>query len=378
MKKKYLLTPGPTPLPKQVLSASAQPIIHHRTAEFRQFFAEVNEGLKYLFQTKNDIFTFAASGTGAMEATVANLLSPQDTAIAVCAGKFGQRWAEICQAYNVKVIPIEVEWGKAVQPLEVKRLLSEHQKVKAVFTTLCETSTAVVTDIKAIGQIVKESGAVLVVDAVSGLGAQDLQTDNWNVDCVVVGSQKGMMLPPGLSFCSVSAKAWKTIENSKLPKYYFDFKKAKKSLDKNDTPYTPAVTLVIALRESLRMIKEEGLENVFKRHQMLACATRDAVCALGLKLFSHTFCNAVTAAYLPEGIDSTQLVKLMRDKYGVSIADGQEQLKGKIIRIAHLGYMKTTDIITGISVLEQALLELGYKVESGKGVQAAKKVFGRI
>jgi aspartate aminotransferase-like enzyme len=376
--KKYLLTPGPTPLPPEVLEASARPIIHHRTPEFRGIFTEVNQGLKYLFQTKNDIFTFAASGTGAMEAVVANLLSPQDTAIAVCGGKFSQRWAEICRAYNVKVIPIEVEWGRAVEPLEVKRLLSEHKEVKAVFTTLCETSTAVVTDIKAIGQIVKESGAVLVVDAVSGLGADDLQTDNWNVDCVVVGSQKGMMLPPGLSFCSVSAKAWKAIENSKSPKYYFDFKKAKKSLDKNDTPFTPAVTLVIALRESLRRIKKEGLENVFKRHKLLACATRDAVCALGLKLFSNTFCNAVTAAYLPEGIDSTQLVKLMRDKYAVTIANGQEQLKGKIIRIAHLGYIKSHDIIRGISILEKALSELGYKVELGKGVQAAKKVFGRI
>ncbi len=374
MKKKYLLTPGPTPLPQQVREAAALPIIHHRTPEFQKIFIQVNEGLKYLFQTRSDIFTFAASGTGAMEAQVANLLSAGDKAIVVCAGKFGERWREICRAYNVEVISIEVEWGKQVSPSEIKRLLSKHKETRAVFTTLCETSTGVVSDIKSIGRIVKESCAVLVVDAVSGLGAEDLQADNCNVDCVVAGSQKGMMLPPGLGFCSVSAGAWKVIGNSKLPKYYFDFQKAKKALDKSDTSFTPPVSLIVALKEALQLIREEGLENIFKRHKMLACATRDALCALGLKLFSGTFCNVVTAAYVPAGIDGTQLVKLMRDKYGVSIADGQGQLKGKIIRIAHLGYMQPFDIIVGISALELALSELGYKLELGKGVAAAEQI----
>lgn len=374
MKKKYLLTPGPTPLPPEVRQAAAREIIHHRTPEFKKIFTEVNQGLKVLFQTENDVFTFAASGTGAMEAAVVNLLSAGDKAIAVCAGKFGERWAEICQAYNVEVISLNVEWGKAVQPLKIQALLSEHKDTKVVFATLCETSTGVVHDIRAIGQIVKETNAVLVVDAVSGLGAEDLQTDSWNVDCAVVGSQKGMMLPPGLGFCSLSPKAWKLVEQSKLPKYYFDFKKAKKSLDKEDTPFTPAVSLVVALREALSLIKQEGLENVFRRHKMEACATRDALVALGFKIFSSTFCNTVTAAYVPEGIDSTKLVKLMRDEFGVSIAEGQGDLKGKIIRVAHLGYIQPSDIITGISILEKALTQLGYKVEAGKGVKAAKQV----
>ncbi|MCQ9208541.1 MAG: alanine--glyoxylate aminotransferase family protein, partial [Omnitrophica bacterium] len=338
MKKKYLLTPGPTPLPPQVRKAQAEPIIHHRTPEFQEIFAEVNEGLKYLFQSKNDIFTFASSGTGAMEAAVVNLLSPGDKAIAVCSGKFGERWAELCQAYNVEAISLNVEWGKAVQPEEIKRLLREHKDVKVVFTTLCETSTGVVHDIKAIGQVVKETNAVLVVDAVSGLGAEELQTDAWFVDCVVVGSQKGMMIPPGLAFCSTSPKAWKLVQSSKLPKYYFDLRLAKKSLDKNDTLFTPAISLIVALRQSLRLIKEERLENIFKRHQTMAQATRRALSALGFKLFSSTFCNVLTAAYVPEGIDSTKLVKLMRDKYGLSIANGQGKLKGRLIRLAHLGY----------------------------------------
>ena len=375
MKRKYLLTPGPTPLPPEVRKVASQPIIHHRTPEFKKIFTEVNQGLKVLFQTENDVFTFAASGTGAMEAAVVNLLSAGDKAIAVCAGKFGERWAEICQAYNVEVISLNVEWGKAVQPLKIQALLSEHKDTKVVFTTLCETSTGVIHDIRAIGQIVKETSTVLVVDAVSGLGAQDFQTDSWNVDCVVVGSQKGMMLPPGLGFCSLSPKAWKLVEQSELPKYYFDFKKAKKALDKNDTTFTPSVSLIVALKASLDLIKKEGLENIFKRHKMLATATRNALCVLGFKLFSETFCNVVTAAYVPEGIDSTQLVKLMRDKYGVSIANGQAELKGKVIRIAHLGYMHSPDVIRGISTLEKALSELGYKVEAGKGVKTAKKIF---
>lgn len=376
MKKKYLLTPGPTPLPPQVREAGAREIIHHRTPEFQKIFAEVNKGLKYLFQSKNDIFTFAASGTGAMEAAAVNFLSPGDKAIAVCAGKFGERWAQICQAYNVEAIIIDVEWGKPVDPAQIKRLLSEHKDIKVVFTTLCETSTGVVHDIQAIGQIVKDSGALLVVDAISGLGAEDLQTDNWNVDCVIAGSQKAMMLPPGLSFCSISSKARKLVQESKLPKYYFDFKEAKKSLDKNDTPFTPAVSLIVALKEALALIKKEGLENIFTRHKRLAQATRQALTVLGFKIFSSTFCNVVTSAYVPQGIDGTQLVKLMRDKYAVSIANGQGKFKGKIIRVAHLGYIQSGDIVTGISSLEKALSELGYKVESGKGVRAAEEILG--
>ncbi len=378
MKKNYLLTPGPTPLPPEVRRAMAEPIIHHRTNEFQKIFAEALEGLRYLFQTKGDVFTFSASGTGAMEAAVVNLLSPGDKAVAVCAGKFGERWAEICQAYGVEVKIINVEWGEPVEPNEIRQLLQQEQDIKAVFTTLCETSTGVVHDIKEIAELVGKSSAVLVVDAVSGLGAEDLQTDNWGVDCVVAGSQKAIMLPPGLGFCSLSAKAWGLMRQAKLPKYYLDFQKAKKSLDKSDTPFTPAVSLIVALVEALRLIQKEGLNNVFARHKLMALATREALVALGMKIFSQTFCNVVTSACSLKGIDSTKIVKLMRDKYGVSIADGQGGLKGKIIRIAHLGYIQPADIIVGISTLEKALAELGYKFEKGKGIQAAKDTFKKL
>ncbi|NQS99692.1 MAG: alanine--glyoxylate aminotransferase family protein [Candidatus Omnitrophica bacterium] len=374
MERKYLLTPGPTPLPDEVRRALGLPIIHHRTSEFQQIFTEVNQDLKYLFQTKGDIFTFSASGTGAMESAVVNLLSPGDKAIVVCGGKFGERWRDICQAYAVEVISIDVEWGSPVAPEEIKQILKADQQIKAVFTTLCETSTGVVNDIQAIGQIVADSSAVLVVDAISALGAEDLQTDNWQIDCVVVGSQKGMMLPPGLAFCSVSNKAWELVKSSKLPKFYFDFKKAKKTYDKNDTPFTPAVSLIVALREALLLIKKQGLAEVFKQHQLKAHAARAALEALGFKIFSKTSCNVLTAAFTPEGVDSTELTKLMRTKFGVSVANGQGEFKGKIIRLAHLGHIQAADLIKGISVLEQALAELGQKIEKGKGVQAAEKV----
>ena len=375
MQKRYLLAPGPTPVPPEVLAVMAQPIIHHRTPEYREIFAEVNDGLKYVFQTKNDVLTFASSGTGAMEAATANLLSPGDRVLVVEGGKFGERFREIGEAYGVEVVPIVVEWGKPVEPEVIKQKLKEEGNIKAVFTTLCETSTGVVNDIKAMGEIVKAEEAVLVVDAISGLGAVELRSDDWNVDVVVAGSQKGLMIPPGLAFVSVSEKAWKLVRESKLPKYYFSFLKAKKSLDKTDHPFTPAISLVIALREAIRKMKEEELEGVLRRHARLAEATRAAVIALGLKLFApQAPSNAVTAVKVPEGIDGLALVKNMREKYGVTIAGGQSQLKGKIFRIAHLGYVDTFDLIVAISALEMALSELGYKTELGMGVKAAEEV----
>jgi aspartate aminotransferase-like enzyme len=274
------------------------------------------------------------------------------------------------------VIEVKVPDGSVVEPAKIKQLLDENKDTKAVFTTQCETSTGAVTDIEAIGNIVSATNAVLVVDAISSLGAEDLQTDNWHVDCVVSGSQKGMMLPPGLAFCSVSEKAMNAAKNSKSPKYYFDFKKAKKAVEKTDTPFTPAISLILSGNVSLRLIREQGLEKIFARNKVLAEATRAAVTALGLKLFSKTFCRVLTATEAPVGIAASQIVKIMRDKYGVSIAEGQgEALKDKIIRIAHLGYIQTFDVITAISALELALTELGYKLELGKGVQAAEKVF---
>lgn len=374
--KKYLLTPGPTPVPERVLLASAQPIIHHRTPECGQVLSEDIEGLKYVFQTKNDLFIFAASGTGAMEACVVNLLSPQDKVLIVSTGAFGRRWVNITKLFGIEPEVIEYPWGRIANPKDVEKKLKEIPGIKAVFTQSTETSTGVVNDIQTIGKIVAKTEAVLVVDAVSGLGGQELNTDEWNVDVVAGGSQKGLMVPPGLAFVSISQKAWKLVENSKLPKFYWDFKAYKKFLEeKKQTPYTSAVSLLLGLQEALRMIKEEGLEQVLQRHAILASATRKGVEALGLELFAEVPCNVVTAVKVPEGVDGVRLVKMMRDEYGVGIAGGQREYKGKIFRIAHLGYMDRFDVIIGLSALEIALSKLGYKIEVGKGIAAAEKEF---
>jgi aspartate aminotransferase-like enzyme len=375
MKKNYIMAPGPTPVPEEVLLDSAKPIIHHRTSQYQEIFKKVTEGLKYLFKTNNDVFTFASSGTGAMEAAVINTLSAGDKAIVARGGKFGERFGDICKAYGIDVIAIDVEWGKPVDPEIIKKKLGENKTVKAVFVTLCETSTGTRSDIEKIGKIVSASDAVLVVDAISGLCADDLQTDEWKVDIVCSGSQKGIMLPPGLAFLSASKKAMDMVVKSNLPKYYFDLKAYKKSLDKNDVPWTPAVSLVRGLCKSIDIIKEEGLDNVLVRHARLANATRDAVKGLGLELFSASPSNAVTAVKVPEGVDGQLLVKTMRNKYGVTIAGGQAHLKGKIFRIAHLGYMTEFDTLTAISALEIVLKELGYKFKIGSGVSAALAAF---
>ncbi|MDD5594859.1 MAG: alanine--glyoxylate aminotransferase family protein [Candidatus Omnitrophica bacterium] len=376
MRKSYLLTPGPTPLPPQVRAAMARPIIHHRTPQFQAILKEVTEGLKYIFQTSGDVFILTSSGTGAMEAAVINLLSCGDTALIVQGGKFGERWTEICKSYAINTEIIDVEWGKAVNPQEIEKKLKANPKIKAVFTTLCETSTGVTNDIEAIGQVVKNSPAVLVVDAISGLGAIDLKTDAWSVDVCVSGSQKGLMLPPGLAFISVSQKAWERIAASKSPRYYFDLRAAKKAWDSTDTPFTPAVTLVIALDEALKMMREDGLENIFIRHKKMADATRAAMKALGLELFAPTAASdVVTAVKVPQGLEGEKLVKTMRDKYGVTIAGGQAELKGKVFRIAHMGFIEEFDIIAGISCLEKVLTQMGYKFELGLGIKAAEEVF---
>ncbi|RKY36990.1 MAG: aminotransferase [Candidatus Omnitrophota bacterium] len=375
MKKNFILAPGPTPVPQNVLLAMAQPIIHHRTPQFKEIFKQMNENLKYVFQTKNDIFTFAASGTGAMEAVVVNLLSAKDKAICIQSGKFGERWTELCKAYCVDTVIIDVEWGKAVEIARVKEVLEKHKDAKVIFSTYCETSTGVVTDIKAIADLVKDTDTVLVTDAVSALGGMDLQTDNWNIDVVVAGSQKGLMIPPGLAFCAVSSKAQKLVEVSKTSRYYFDFCLAKKALDKSDTAFTPAIGLCIGLNEALKMIKQETLEKVFQRHSCLAKAARAGVEAIGLKLFAETPADVVTAVCVPEGIDGAELVKIMRDDYGVTVAGGQAELKGKIFRLAQLGYMNEFDILTGLNCLEIVLTKLGYKFSLGKSVAAAEAVF---
>ncbi|MFH1359889.1 MAG: alanine--glyoxylate aminotransferase family protein [Candidatus Omnitrophota bacterium] len=376
MKTNLLLTPGPTKVPEEVYASFAKPIIHHRTPQFQAHLKEAFEGLKYIFQTQNDVFILASSGTGAMEAAVCNLLSPGDKAITVEGGKFGERWTELCKAYKIEPKVIQVPWGKAVEPAQIENALKNDKDIKAVFVTQCETSTGVKTDIQAIANIVKKTNAVCVVDAISGLSVDDLPMDQWSVDVVVSGSQKGFMLPPGLAFISLSAKAWKLVEQSKSPKYYLDLKKAKKAADKTDTAYTSAITLIIALNESIKLIKQRGLQEHFAYFTRLAQAARAAMKALGLSLYTDESClsNAVTAVKVPEGMDGGKLVKTMRDTYGVTMAGGQGDMKGRIFRIATMGCVNEEDLIAGISCLETVLKEMGYAFKQGAGVAAAQKI----
>jgi aspartate aminotransferase-like enzyme len=372
MQKHYLLTPGPTPIPPEVALKEAQPILHHRTGEFAAIFSDVAESLKYVFQTKNDVFIMASSGTGAMESAIVNLLSPGDEALVSSCGNFGERWTKIMEAYGIKPQVIAAEWGKVVDPAAIEQALKANPKIKAVFTTFTETSTGVVNDIAAIGAIVAKTPAVLVVDAISGLVAQEFRTDDWHVDVTVCGSQKGFMLAPGLAFASVSAKAWTLVEAAKLPRFYWDWRKMKKSLGTKETPFTPPVTLIVALQEAIKMIKADGLEKLWKESSLLARAARAGMKALGLELFGERPCEVETSAKVPAGVDGGKIVKMLREEYGVSIAGGQGALKGKIIRFAHMGYIGKADLLVGFACLEMVLTKLGYKVEKGAAVAAAE------
>lgn len=374
MKKYRLMSPGPTPVPDKVLLSMAQTIIHHRTPEFSNTLQVAMENLKKVFRTKNPVLILTSSGTGAMEASIVNFLSRGDKIIVISGGKFGERFGEIAKRYGVNVVNCAVEYGKSVDINSFKKILSETKDAKAVYSTLCETSTGVVNDIKSIGEIVSKSEAILIVDAISGLTADALKPDEWGVDIVVGGSQKGLMLPPGLAFLSVSEKSKKLLEKSDLPKFYFDVKAYLKSSAKNDTPWTPAVSLVIGLNNALEMILKEGLENVLARHEKLASATRGAVTALGLEIFAQRPSNAVTSVKVPDGIDGALLVKKMRDEEGVTIAGGQSELKGKIFRVAHLGYMDKYDCLSAVSALEIVLTKLGFKLVMGKGVGKAQEI----
>jgi len=374
MRKYRLMSPGPTPVPEQVLLRMADTIIHHRTPQFQAVLKDVHATIKKVFRTENPVFILSSSGTGAMETSVVNLLSKGDKALVINGGKFGERFGEICGAYGVEVIGYDVKWGEAADPAVVAGLLKENHGIKVVYGTLCETSTGVVNDIKEIGKVVSATDAVLVVDAISGLSADEIRPDEWGVDVVVGGSQKGLMLPPGLAFLSLSPKAEKLAEVSDLPKYYFDIKAIKKAYMKDDTPWTPAISLIMGLDSVLDRMLDEGLENVLARHARLAHATREAVKAIGLELFSGRPSNAVTSVKVPEGIDGGALVKKMRDEQGVTIAGGQAALKGNIFRIAHLGYMDEYDTITALAGVEIVLSQLGYDVELGKGVGKAQEL----
>jgi aspartate aminotransferase-like enzyme len=376
MEKKYLFSPGPTMLPPEVLLKMAEPVMHHREPEFERILAEIREGLKYLFQTKNEVLTFTSSGTGAMEGAVSNILSKGDKALVVRGGKFGERWGEICKAYGIEFIPIDVEWGKAVDPKQIQKALVSNPSVRGVYTQASETSTGAKHPIREIAEIVKKNEeTVLVVDAITGIGVFDLPMDAWGIDVLISGSQKALMLPPGLSFVALSDKAWKSVERSNLPKFYFDFRKELKSVQKNQNAFTPAISLFVGLKESLRLIRKEGLEAVFRRHEKLAEATRAAAKALGLELYApDSPSNAVTAVKVPDGIQGGKLKNLFFEKFGITVAGGQDQAKGKIIRIAHLGYYERLDMVMVISALEMLLKEMGYRFELGAGVKAVEEV----
>ena len=356
-KRNILLTPGPTPVPPSVLEVMAQPIFHHRTPRYRDVFKEVSEELKKVFRTKEKVYTFTGSGTLAMESSMVNFLSAGDKVICLEAGKFGERWAEIAKSYNLKAVVVKVPYGEAIPSEQVDQALKQNPDAKAVYATHCETSTGVLLDIKKISSIVSKTKAIFVVDAISGLAADVLEMDAWNIDVVVSGSQKGLMIPPGLSFIAVSPKAWAINKQATLPRYYLDLAKCEKSLNDWDTPFTPALTLVLALKEALKLITQEGMERVWARSAKLAEETRHELKQMGLELFSKAPSNTLTAVKVPAGIDGEKLVSVMRDEKGVTMAGGQGDMKGKVFRIAHMGFITKADIEIGISVLKETLEE---------------------
>jgi serine---pyruvate transaminase len=381
--KQYLMTAGPTPLPPAVSQVMAEPILYHRAPAFIEIYARVLDRLKAVYQTQNEVLSFAASGTGAMESAVANLIAPGDVAVVASSGKFGERWAELCDAYGAETLHVETEWGERIDPGRIdEALASTGGRAKALFTTQSETSTGVVNDVKALTEVAHAHGAVIAVDAVSGLGVVDLPTDMWEVDVVASGSQKALMCPPGLAFASVSDRALAVAEDARARgarSYYFDWARtlAGQVKDPPDSPFTPAVTLFRALDVALEMIERETLEGVFARHAILGRAAREAVKGLGLEIFGPEDDNAnvVTAVRVPEGVDGAKIPKTMRDTYGITIAGGQGQLKGKIIRIAHCGYYGAFDILSTIAALEMTLDQLGADVTYGAGVSRAEQVF---
>jgi len=375
-----LMIPGPTPVPEQVLLAMAKHPIGHRSGDFSKIMEEVTNNLKWLHQTQNDVLILTASGTGAMEAGIINFLSAGDRVLVGDNGKFGERWALVAKAYGLQVDVISAEWGKALDPEEFRaKLEADTEKtIKAVIITHSETSTGVLNDLETINKYVKAHGeALIMVDTVTSLGAYNVPTDEWGLDVVASGSQKGYMIPPGLGFVAVSPKAWKAYETATLPKFYLDLGKYKKDAAKNSNPFTPPVNLFYALQAALNMMKAEGLENIFARHQRLTQATRAAVKAMGLPLFSpDDAASPAITAVIPDRVDAEQVRSVMKKRYDVLLAGGQDHLKGKIFRIGHLGFVCDRDILSAIGALEGTLQELGYEgAVPGAGVAAAAKVF---
>jgi len=353
----------------------AMPVIHHRTPQFGEMLAEVQEGLRELLGTANDVLVLAASGTGAMEGSVTNLLSAGDEAIVVNGGKFGERWTKICQGYGVAVHEVAVEWGRAVEPAAVTRALEAHPKARALFVQASETSTCALHPVPALAELTRRRDVLLVVDGITAVGVLELPMDRLGIDVLVTGSQKALMLPPGLAFVALSERAWAATERARLPRFYFDFRRERKGVAERSTAWTPAISLVYGLRAALRLMLDEGLPEVYARHDRLARATRAAATALGLRLLAPEAPSpAATAICLPDGLDGSALFRYLRDRIRVTFAGGQDRLKGKIIRIAHLGYVDAFDVVTGVAALELGLRHFGAPVELGRGVGAAEAV----
>ena len=377
--KQYLMTAGPTPLPPAVSQVMAEPMLYHRAPAFVEVYTRVLERLKLVFQTANEVQVFASSGTGAMESAVANLTRPGEPVLVASCGNFGERWAKLCDAYGAETVHWATEWGRKVDPAELDRKLGEHEGVAVVFTTLSETSTGVVNDVRELTEVAHRHGALIAVDAVSAIGAVPLPQDEWGVDVVVAGSQKALMSPPGLGFASANEAALAHAAAAPGRRFYFDWERTVSGQRKDppDSPFTPAVGLIRALDVALGLIEAEGLDAVYERHRLLGRATREATRALELDTLGEPDENAnvVTAITLPDSIDGAKVPKLMRDRFGITIAGGQGHLKGKIARIAHCGYFGAFDILVTVAGLEMTLRELGYELELGAGVAAAQRVF---
>ena len=371
--KRYLLTPGPTPVPPEVLAELAKPVIHHRERDFREIYERCLARLQDVYRTKNDVLMFTTSGTGAFESAVANLTSAGDRQLVLSAGNFGERWAGMVRAFGADLIHARLEWGETPEPEDLRSALADAGDVKVVYLTHSETSTGVVCDVRALAAVAKEAGALVVVDAVSSLGAVPLESDLWDIDVVVSGSQKALMCPPGLAFASVSAAALAASANATAPRYVMDWERTRKGQAKLDAPFTPAVSIVRALDVALGLLLDEGLEAAFDRHARLGRACREGAKAMGLELFSpdEERSAVVTAIRAPDGVDSTAVVKGLRDRFGMTIANGQGDLKGKIFRIGHIGWFDIFDITSALAAVELVLTDAGADIERGVAVTRA-------
>ena len=370
--KRYLLTPGPTPVPPEVLAALAEPVIHHRSPDFKTVFTKVQDQLRQIFRTENNVLVFTASGTGAFESAVVNLLSPGEKVLAVSHGEFGTRWQKLAAAYGCDVVELTYAWGEAPRAEDVARELAASGAGVALLVH-SETSTGVVSDIRSLVAACNEAAAISVVDAISSLGAVPFETDAWAVDVAVTGSQKALMTPPGLAFASVSERAWAKSEHATLPHFYFDWARARAGEAQGSTPFTPATSTVVALNTALELILAEGLDKVFARHVALGRACRAGARAMGLELYSPDDDSAavLTGILTPAGIDAVELRLALRDRYGITIAGGHGDVVDRLFRIGHIGYVDVFDITTALGAIELQLVEMGAAVERGAAVAAA-------